>query len=131
MAYFHCWTRTRIPVPYKYYGKRIQISIRVSGNMFCIIPCSHRVWNPSPEFEFVSESGSGNKPSGWMLIVIICQWKSLIFTALFMLLLQYRYQKGCPFSYYGYSECANYECSTEVMRTQCDGRQSCLVNLEY
>ena len=30
------------------FRKGIQIQVRVSGNMFCIILCSHRVWNPSP-----------------------------------------------------------------------------------
>ena len=29
------------------FGKGIQIWIWASGNMFCIILCSHRVWNPS------------------------------------------------------------------------------------
>ena len=54
MTYFHCRTgiqirtRTQIPVLYKYYGKGIQFWIRVSGNIFCIIPHSHRVWNLSP-----------------------------------------------------------------------------------
>ena len=53
MAYFHCrariWIRnwTQIPVLCRYYGKWIRIWIWVSGNMFCIILCSHRVWNPS------------------------------------------------------------------------------------
>ena len=54
MAYFHCrtWiqirTQTQIPVLCRYYGKGIWIWIWISGNMFCIILCSHRVWNPSP-----------------------------------------------------------------------------------
>ena len=54
MAYFHCLTRirmqtrTQIPVLCRYYGKVIQIWIWVSGNMFCMILCSHRVWNPNP-----------------------------------------------------------------------------------
>ena len=53
MAYFHCrariWIRnwTQIPVLCRYYGKWIRIWIWVSGNMFCIILCSHKVWNPS------------------------------------------------------------------------------------
>ena len=51
MAYFHRWTRipiqtqTQIPVQCWYYGKGIKIWIWVSGNMFCIILCGHRVWN--------------------------------------------------------------------------------------
>ena len=54
MAYFHCrtririQTRTRIPVLCRYCGKGIQIWIWVSGNMFCMILCSHRAWNPNP-----------------------------------------------------------------------------------
>ena len=53
LTYFHCRTqirirtRTQIPVLCRYYGKRIWIWIWVSGNMFCITLCSHRVWNPS------------------------------------------------------------------------------------
>ena len=47
IAHFHCRTRTQIPVLCRYYGKEIRIWIWVSGNMFCIILCSHRVWNPS------------------------------------------------------------------------------------
>ena len=54
MAYVHCRIRIRIrtgtqmPVLCRYYGKGILIWIWVSGNMFCIIPCNHRVWNPNP-----------------------------------------------------------------------------------
>ena len=68
MAYFHCQTRIRtrtlILVLYKYYGKGIQIWIRV-----CIIPCSHRVWNPSPSLNLnpslaveISHNGSFTLP---------------------------------------------------------------------
>ena len=52
MAYFHCRTQiririwTQIPVPCRYYGKGIWGG--VSGNVFCIILCSYRVWNPNP-----------------------------------------------------------------------------------
>ena len=60
MAYFHCRirirTRARIPVLYKYYGKGIQIWIRVSGNM---LPYGLESESKS---ESESESGSGNKP---------------------------------------------------------------------
>ena len=48
----HCWTwiwirtRTQIPVVCRYYGKGIWIW--VSGNIFCVILCSCRDWNPSP-----------------------------------------------------------------------------------
>ena len=47
---FLCRTRTRtqILVLCRYYGKGIRIWIWVSGNILCIILCSHRVWNPSP-----------------------------------------------------------------------------------
>ena len=66
MAYFHCririWTRTRIPILYKYYEKGIQIWIRVRGNMCYIILRTHRDWNLSPKSESKSESDSGNKP---------------------------------------------------------------------
>ena len=63
MAYFHCRTRirirTRIPVLCRIFPlvqirtlipwlKGIRIWVWVSGNMFCITLCSHRVWNPSP-----------------------------------------------------------------------------------
>ena len=40
------WDRSLKWVQYPF-GKGIQIWILVSGNMFCIILCSHRVWNPS------------------------------------------------------------------------------------
>ena len=54
MDHFHCRTRTRIrirtqiPVLCTYYRKGIWIWIWVSGNMFCMILYSHRVWNPNP-----------------------------------------------------------------------------------
>ena len=53
MVHFHCrtqiriQTRTQILVLCRYYGKGIRIWIWVSGNMFCIILCSYRVWNPN------------------------------------------------------------------------------------
>ena len=30
------------------FGEGIQILVEVSGNMFCLILCSHGVWSPSP-----------------------------------------------------------------------------------
>ena len=46
------------------FGKGIQILVQVSANMFCIILCRHRVWNPSPNPDLNPESGSWNKPKG-------------------------------------------------------------------
>ena len=40
-------TWTRIPVLYKYYGKRIRVWIWTNVKSFCTVVCNHRVWNPS------------------------------------------------------------------------------------
>ena len=86
MAYFHCWTRIQIrtqiqiPVLFRYYGKRIWIWICVSGNMFCMILCSHRGWNPSPNLN----PSPAVEMSHYTVTVLICSLKEASFTAFSM-----------------------------------------------
>ena len=55
----------------RYYGKGIRIWIWVSGNMFFIIPCSHRVWNPSlnpsPAVEITDYSCTSGSHGFWLI----------------------------------------------------------------